>query len=106
MQAAQQDRTPDQLPAEIPIIILARKAHHIREGPKLHRSIASLIPLAAAPAIEGAPELPLTHYPQQCGALNPAALQQSDALILGKAPKLLLGDVLWHAAPVANDIHM
>ena len=103
---AHQQLMPDQLPAEIPFVMLARKAHQHGGGPKLHPKIAELIPLQAAPASTGPPALPTTQTTHTCTALTPAALHQSDALILGKAPKHLLGDVLWHAAPVTHDIPM
>ena len=55
---AQQHKTPNELPAEIPIIVLARKSHHSGPGPKLHQNITNLIPLRSAPASDGAPVLP------------------------------------------------
>ena len=73
-------------------------------GPKLHQNITNLIPLRTAPASGGAPVLPQAQHIHHCGALTPAALHQSDALLLGKAPKILLGDVLWHAANGGNDV--
>ena len=103
-QPAQQRKTPNELPAEIPIIVLARKSHHSGPGPKLHQNITNLIPLRAAPASDGAPVLPQAQSIHHCGALTPAALHQSDALLLGKAPRILLGDVLWHAANGGHDV--
>ena len=91
-------------PAEIPIIVLARKSHHSGPGPKLHQNITNLIPLRTAPASGGTPVLPQAQHIHLCGALTPAALHQSDALLLGKAPKILLGDVLWHAASGGYDV--
>ena len=35
--------------------------------------------------------------------MTPAILEDSDALLLGKAPKALLGDVLRHIAQWAQD---
>ena len=103
---AQQRLMPDKLPAEIPFVMLVRKAHQHGGGPKLHPKIAELIPLQAALASTGPPALPTMQTTHDCGALTPTALHQSDALILGKAPKHLLGDVLWHAASVAHDVSM
>ena len=103
---AQQRLMPDKLPAEIPFVMLARKAHQHGGGPKLHPKIAELIPLQAAPASTGPPALPTMQTTHTCAALTPTALHPSDALILGKAPKHLLGDVLWHAASVAHDVPM
>ena len=57
-----------------------------------------------APACHGTPVLPQAQHIHLCGALTPAALHQSDALLLGKAPKILLGDVLWHAASGSHDV--
>ena len=102
----QQQLMPDKLPAEIPFVMLARKAHQHGGGPKLHPKIAELIPLQAAPASTGPPALPTMQTTHTCAALTPTALHQSDALILGKAPKHLFGDVLWHAASVAHDVPM
>ena len=73
-QPAQQRKTPNELPAEIPIIVLARKSHHSGPGPKLHQNITNLIPLRAAPASDGAPVLPQAQSIHHCGALTPAAL--------------------------------
>ena len=87
-QPAQRGKTPTELPAEIPIIVLARKSHHSGPGPKLHQNIANLIPLRTAPACDGTPVLPQAQHIHLCGALTPAALHQSDALLLGKAPKV------------------
>ena len=103
-QPAQRGKTPSELPAEIPIIVLARKSHHSCPGPKLHQNITNLIPLQAAPASHGTPVLPQAQHIHLCGALTPAALHQSDALLLGKAPKILLGDVLWQAASGCHDV--
>ena len=36
-QPAQRGKTPSELPAEIPIIVLARKSHHSCPGPKTHQ---------------------------------------------------------------------
>ena len=103
-QPAQRGKTPSELPAEIPIIVLARKSHHSGPGPKLHQNITNLIPLRTAPGSGGTPVLPQAQHIHLCGALTPAALHQSDALLLGKAPKILLGDVLWHAANGGHDV--
>ena len=75
-------------PGQIPIIVLARKSHHSGPGPKLHQNITNLIPLRTVPASGGAPVLPQAQNIHHCGAQTPAALHQSDALLLGKAPKI------------------
>ena len=47
--------------------------------------------------------LPATNVNYRCGTLTPAVLEDSDALLLGKAPKALLGDVLRHIGWAAHD---
>ena len=45
--------------------------------------------------------LPTTNANYRCGALTPAVLEDSDALL--QAPKALFGDVLRHIAWVDHD---
>ena len=90
-------------PADIPYIILARKATHQYTGPSLHPALVSLIPLVHTQPQDGTPMLPATNANYRCGTLTPAVLEDSDALLLGKAPKALLGDVLRHIAWAAHD---
>lgn len=47
--------------------------------------------------------LPITNESLRCCALTPAVIEDSDALLLGKAPKALFGDVLRHIAAAAHD---
>ena len=98
-----QRRPVHEHPADIPYIILARKAAHQHAGPRLHPALVTLIPLAHAQPQLGTPTLQATNASCRCGTLTPAILEDSDALLLGKAPKALLGDVLRHIASCAQD---
>ena len=98
-----QRRPVHELPADIPYIILARKATQQLTGPSLHQALVALIPLAHAQPQEGTPTLQATNASCRCGMMTPAIVEDSDALLLGKAPKALLGDVLRHIAQWAQD---
>ena len=96
-------RPIEEHPSELSFIILARKTQHEHTGPKLHPALVPLIPLAQAQQQEGTPMLPIMHESLRCGALTLAVKEDSDALLLGKAPKVLLGDVLRHIAGATHD---
>ena len=98
-----QRRPVHEHPADISYIILARKATNQHTGLSLHPALVALIPLAHSQPQDGTPTLQATNASSRCGTLTPAILEDSDALLLGKAPKALLGDVLRHIASWAHD---
>ena len=68
--------------ADIPYIILARKARNQHPGPSLHPALTALLPLSHTQPQDGTPTLQATNASCRCGALTPAILEESDALLL------------------------